>query len=259
MELDKTQIAGKVAIVTGAAGGIGAECARHFAESGATVIGLDIDESQGAKIFSALGSPHGFRKLDVSDPDDWRLVVDQIAETYGRIDIAILNAGVMSRPRGAPIFDSPLNWFNEAAYARVKAVNFDGVTFGIMALLPQVSLSRIVVIASGAALTPLPMDPFYTATKFAVLGLARALAPTLMEKGVRIDVVCPGAIDTPMTPQDVRASFKQQPASFIAEGVISLLSAANMPEHVWQAYDEAEGLVACDLADNVMDSIQAAG
>jgi NAD(P)-dependent dehydrogenase (short-subunit alcohol dehydrogenase family) len=211
------------------------------------------------KVFSALGSPHEFRKLDVSSAADWRRVTGEIVASHGRIDVAVLNAGVMSRPRGAPIFDSPLNWFNEAAYARVKAVNFDGVTFGIMALLGQPGLSRVIVIASGAALTPLPMDPFYTATKFAVLGLARALAPTLMHENVRIDVLCPGAVDTPMTPEDVRASFKQQSPGFIADGVVTLLSADDMPAHVWRAYDAAEGLVACDdMADNVMDAIQTA-
>ena len=248
---------GKVALVTGAATGIGAECARHLAKAGATVIGLDIDEAAGRKTLSALGSSHGFNKLDVSSLADWNRTVDQLTQEYGRIDIAILNAGVMSRPKGAALFDSPLVWFDDATYVRVKSVNLDGVTYGIMALLRPCTVSRIIVMASGAALTPLPMDPLYTATKFAVLGLARALVPSLQEKGVRIDVLCPGAVDTSLTPPDVRGSFKQEPASFIADSVLSLLSQSDMPSHVWRAYNEEEGLCAHeDQAANVLDDVK---
>jgi NAD(P)-dependent dehydrogenase (short-subunit alcohol dehydrogenase family) len=255
--MTKTDIAGKVVLVTGAASGIGAACAQHLAAAGAIVIGLDIDEAAVSRTFAALGAPHAFKSLDVSNLDDWNDKVKQIMQEHGRIDFAILNAGIMSRPKGAPLFDSPLTWFNEAAYARVKAVNFDGVTYGIMALLPQDSVSRIIVMASGAALTPLPMDPFYTATKFAVLGLARALAPSLQEKGIRIDVLCPGAIDTPLTAPDVRQSYKQQPVRFIAESVLSMLSTSDAESHVWRAYDEQEGLFPHeDQAANVLDDVK---
>ena len=253
----QADITGKVVLVTGAASGIGAACAQHLAVAGATVIGLDIDETAIAKTFAALGAPHTFKTLDVSSLADWNDTVKLIVQEYGRIDIAILNAGIMSRPKGAPLFDSPLTWFTDAAYARVKAVNLDGVTYGIMALLPQNTVSRILVMASGAALTPLPMDPFYTATKFAVLGLARALAPSLQERGIRIDVLCPGAIDTPLTAPDVRNSYKQQPVRFIAESVLSILSTSDSKSHVWRAYDEQEGLCPHeDQAANVLDDVK---
>ena len=76
--------------------------------------------------------------------------------------------------------------------------------------------------ASGAAILPLEMDPYYTMTKFGVLGLGLALEPSLRARGIRFDVICPGAVESGLTAPDIRAALKQEPPSFIGEGVATL-------------------------------------
>jgi NAD(P)-dependent dehydrogenase (short-subunit alcohol dehydrogenase family) len=233
---------GKVALITGAASGIGAACAAKLAALGATVIGTDVDDVAGEALFATMGGAHCYRHLDVTDPEQWTKVMAAAAAEYGRLDILHLNAGVMSRPLGAPLLDSPLDWFTLGAYRKVRAVNLDGMVYGIIAALGQGGVERIVMTSSGAGVSPLPMDPFYTATKHAIVGLGLSLAPSLAERGIRIDVVCPGAIDTAITAPDIRAVFKQETPAFIANAIAGVLAAPNAPNHVWLAYTEEEGL-----------------
>jgi NAD(P)-dependent dehydrogenase (short-subunit alcohol dehydrogenase family) len=103
-------------------------------------------------------------------------------------------------------------------------------------------VSRILITASGAAVLPLSMDPFYTASKFGVLGLGLALEAPLAERGIRLDVICPGAIDTSLTAPDIRAAIKQEPASFIAESAAEILT-GDAPGPIWLALNEEQGLV----------------
>lgn len=241
--MNNIDLSGKVALVTGAASGIGAACARRLAELGATVIGLDVDDDNGRALFASLGGAHRYEHLDVTRLADWQRVVAEVRERLGRIDILHLNAGVMSRPKGVPLLDDPLAWFTEAAYHKVRAVNLDGVVYGLLAVLEKGDCERLVLTASGAAVTPLAMDPYYTATKFAELGLALALAPSLAERGMRIDVICPGAVDTPITAPDIRASdFKQESPGFIADALVTVLASPTAENNAWLAYSEAEGV-----------------
>lgn len=229
--------------MTGGASGIGAACVRRLARLGATVVILDVDLESGQALQAELGAPHLYRSLDVSDPAAWKTVLDEVEDLLGRVDILHLNAGVMSRPRGAPLLDDPLKWFTQDAYRKVRGVNLDGVVYGIEAVLGRGGCSRIVLTASGAAVSPLAMDPFYTATKHAELGLGLALAPTLAEKGMRIDVICPGAVDTPITAPDIRAMpLKQESPEFIASALEQILASPNAPNHAWLAYSEKEGV-----------------
>jgi NAD(P)-dependent dehydrogenase (short-subunit alcohol dehydrogenase family) len=231
----------RVALITGAATGIGAACARSLASLGITVVGLDVDDDQGRRTFAELGAPHEYRSLDVRDPQKWRAAVASIVKDFGRLDIAHLNAGVMTRPKGVPLLDDALQWFTPEGYEKVMSVNLDGVVFGIAAILPVATLSQIIITASGAALLPLEVDPFYTASKYAVLGLGLALEPALKKRSVRLDILCPGAIDTPLTAPDIRAALKQEPASFIADCVARLVSSAE-PGPVWMAFTQQQGL-----------------
>jgi NAD(P)-dependent dehydrogenase (short-subunit alcohol dehydrogenase family) len=154
----------ETAVVTGAAGGIGGALVAALEAEGAAVRGLDLVD--------------GF---DVSDPQAW---LDVEAA-----DLVCLNAGVLAKGDGT-IDD----------YRRILGVNVDGVVFGVQALAPRMrSGSVFVVTASLAGLIPMESDPLYVLTKHAVVGYARSLAPVLAKRGIRINLVCPGIVRTPMT------------------------------------------------------------
>jgi len=152
------------AVVTGAAGGIGRALVALLEAEGAEVRGLDLAD--------------GF---DVSDPQAW-LDVDPA-------DLVCLNAGVLAKGDGT-IDD----------YRRIMGVNVDGVVFGVQALVPRMERgSAFVVTASLAGLIPMASEPLYVLTKHAVVGYARSMAEVLEPRGIRINLVCPGIVRTPMT------------------------------------------------------------
>jgi NAD(P)-dependent dehydrogenase (short-subunit alcohol dehydrogenase family) len=241
MSENGTNEASKIFLVTGAASGIGAATACEMAKRGFTVIGTDVDRDLGEALFAELGAPHAFHLLDVCNEGDWLAVVNDVVATYGRLDILHLNAGVMMRPKGAPILDDPLEWLTADNWRKVSAVNMDGMIFGIIAALKAPGLSRIIMTASGAAIMPLDLDPYYTATKYGELGLALALEKPLAARGVRIDVICPGAIQTGLTAPDIEVAVKQERPEFIAESVATIVT-GDAPGPVWMAFTEAQGL-----------------
>ncbi len=152
------------AVVTGAAGGIGRAILDALEAEGAEVRGLDL-----------VG---GF---DVSDPESWREVAPA--------DLVCLNAGVLGGDE----------WSVED-YRRIVGVNVDGVVFGLQALAPRMAAgSCFVVTASLAGLIPMASDPLYVLTKHAVVGYARSMAEVLEPRGIRVNLVCPGIVRTPMT------------------------------------------------------------
>lgn len=232
---------GEVILITGAATGIGAQTAREFASRGFTVIGADVDDAAGQKLFAELGASHEFQRLDVTDAVAWDTVVSNVRGKHGRLDVLHLNAGVMMRPKGAPILDDPLNWLTVDIWRKVNSVNMDGMVFGIIAALKQPGIRQIILTASGAALMPLDLDPYYTATKYGELGLALALEKPLAARGIRIDVICPGAIDTGLTAPDIREAVKQESPDFIARSVVQIAT-SDEKGPVWMAFSEAQGM-----------------
>jgi NAD(P)-dependent dehydrogenase (short-subunit alcohol dehydrogenase family) len=230
-----------VVLITGAATGIGAATAAEFAARGFVVVGTDVDRAAGEQVFAELGAPHRFHLLDVRDAAAWEALLKTVVAEHGRLDILHLNAGVMMRPKGAPIMDDPLDWFTADIVRKVGSVNFEGVAFGIVAGIKLPSLRRIIITASGAALMPLDIDPCYTASKYGVLGLALALEKPLAARGIRIDVICPGAIGTSLTAPDVRDAIKQERPGFIAESVVTIAT-SDAPGPVWMAFTEEQGL-----------------
>ena len=161
----------RTALVTGSAGGIGRTLVALLEAEGAEVRGLDLAD--------------GF---DVSDPAAWKAVEPA--------DLVCLNAGVLARGDGS-LED----------YRRIVGVNVDGVVFGIQALAPRMEPgSAFVVTASLAGLIPMESDPLYVLTKHAVVGYARSMAPLLEPRGIRVNLVCPGIVRTPMT-EDAQAEL----------------------------------------------------
>ncbi|MEU8135487.1 SDR family NAD(P)-dependent oxidoreductase [Streptodolium elevatio] len=185
-------LAGKVAVVTGGASGIGYATCRALIDAGAQVVVADIDTEAGHRAADSLGA--WYAELDVTSPADWTRLVENVTKVFGGIDIGFLNAGVDTGGAG-------IGSLSDAQYRRIMAINVDGVVFGARALLPALEArggGRLVATSSLAGLVAFPRDPVYTATKHAVIGLVRALAPDLAERGVTINAVCPGLTDTPL-------------------------------------------------------------
>ncbi|QBI19254.1 SDR family NAD(P)-dependent oxidoreductase [Egibacter rhizosphaerae] len=182
------ELHGRHVLVTGGASGIGAELVRDLAARGARVTIADRDE-RGAR---AVAEEVAGRELilDVTDAAAW----DRAAATIGPLDMACLNAGTAS---GTPDLEA----LDVATCERLLRTNIDGVVLGLRALLAHDALVEgavVLVSASLAGLTPMPSDPLYAATKHATVGLVRSMAPGLADRGVRIQAVCPGIVDTPM-------------------------------------------------------------
>lgn len=196
---------GKTALITGGAGGIGGATAELFASKGARVIVADVAEEAGRALVARLGGDHRFVRLNVSSKEDWEERLGEIAPD-GKLDIALLNAAVMTRPTGTPGYNDPLPWITPQSMDRLLGVNFYGVLWGMMTCLPIVEKTKgtIMVTSSAGGLQPVAFDPPYSATKYAVIGLACSFAPSFLERGVRVVTVCPHSVDTAQQPPDVQ-------------------------------------------------------
>ena len=225
-------LAGKRAIVTGGASGIGYATVQALAEAGVLPILLDIDVTAGERAARALDVP--FVPIDVSDASSWMEVVARIDRDYGRLDMAFLNAGVRGGPR-------LIEELTPEQLTRVLGVNLAGVTFGVRYCLGLLARQggSIVVTASIAGLRPTLADPVYGMTKHGVIGLMRSLVPQLAERNISINAVCPSVTDTPMvrSNEEVVQQFESQslpmlePAD-IAHAVVSLLQSGGTGQAV---------------------------
>jgi len=225
-------LAGKTAIVTGAARGLGAACASAFAGRGAKTFVADLDEIDPNDSAVPMDKVHGSLRLDVTSRDDWSRTLSHMVEKEGRLDILHLNAGVVSRPLGAAmakIFeDEPLDWVSTESYDKVMSVNVAGVVNGIVAALPYLRESHgsIVITGSDAGVMPFPQDPLYAMSKHAVVGLTRSLGPALQKHSVSIAAICPTGVDTRMIPAELRTGeLRLTSPSFVADIVCQAIEA----------------------------------
>lgn len=192
-----THFQGRVAIVTGAASGIGKAVSGALARRGATVVLADIDEA-GAKAAAdalAAGPPGRVSgvALDVTDPEAVAALVERTAHDHGHLDFLFNNAGIAV---AGPVHELTLAHWN-----RTIDVNLRGVVHGVVAAYPLMvrqGRGHIVNTASLAGLLPSPMLTAYGMTKHGVVGLSESLRMEGAEHGVRVSVVCPGVIDTPL-------------------------------------------------------------
>ncbi|WP_030348171.1 SDR family NAD(P)-dependent oxidoreductase [Streptomyces sp. NRRL S-1022] len=215
-------LAGKVAIVTGAASGLGRASALALARAGARVVVADLDAQGGREVAHMVDGE--FRACDVSDLDANRALVRFTEERYGGVDIALLNAGVAT---GCGVGED----FDPARYRRAMGANLDGVVFGTHAVLPALRArggGSIVATASLAGLAAVPLDPLYAANKHAVVGLARSLGPALAPENVRFNAVCPGFAESRII-DHLRGLLSEQglpviPAEAVADTVLRILT-----------------------------------
>src|SRR5690242_12566188 len=177
------RVAGKVVVVTGAAGGQGAAEARALAAEGATVIATDLHDD------ADVGVP--YRKLDVSRADDWRALADWLATEHGRLDGLVNNAGIPFRSR---LDEIELDDWN-----RVLGINLTGTLLGIQTALPLMGAGGSIVNVSSIAGVAGYHAVAYTVSKWGVRGLSLVAANELGSRGIRVNTILPGYIETPMT------------------------------------------------------------
>jgi len=209
----KYDLEGKVAIVTGAARGMGEAAARALAANGATVIVNDID-IQGAKRVAQEIVGQNQQALaiqaDVSDYQQVTEMVDTVLQKYGRIDILVNNAGVLRRRRSIEEIDGE-------EWDLVMKVNVKGVfncSKAVLRAMKQQRRGKIVNISSSAGRSTSELGgAHYTASKAAVLGLSRHLAREAAPYNINVNAICPGLIDTPMvretTSQEELEAFRK--------------------------------------------------
>lgn len=221
---------GKVALVTGAAGGIGRASAQLFAREGAKVVVADVQEAGAAETVRSITDAGGQAVAvgcDVTDEAQVEALVASCVSTYGRLDAAHNNAGINDTSRAFHEFDL-------ASWNRMIAVNLTSVfvcmKHEIRQMLDQGS-GAIVNTSSGAGVIAAPGLPHYTAAKHGVLGLVKSAAQEYNGRGIRVNAVLPGMTDTPM----IQGWFETNPD--LANAVLATMpgGALGRPEQVAEA------------------------
>lgn len=230
---------GRVALVTGGASGIGQEAAVLFARRGAKVAVADRNAEGGAETVARIEAEGGqgrFYATDVADEDQVAVLVASAVSAYGRLDYAFNNAGITHPSR--QFHELTLEQWDEMIAVNLTSV-FLCMKHEIIQMLAQGG-GAIVNTASGAAIVPAPGQPHYTAAKRGVLGLTTYAADELNGKGIRVNAICPGMIDTPMV-----AAWRESSPE-MAEAVIQMMPGGRLglPEEVaeaavWLCSDEA--------------------
>ena len=201
--MDKV-VEGKVAIVTGAAGGIGRSYARALAAAGASVVVADLHEEGARKVASELAS-EDFRALgvrvDITDPASARAMVESARTAFGGVDVLVNNAALMAELPAAPLVSYPLDWWE-----RALRVNVTGALICTQAVVPSMQErggGKIINQSSGGAFTG---GSAYGVSKLALIGLTVALASELGRLRINVNAIAPGMVET-------EAGFRSAPRS----------------------------------------------
>lgn len=226
---------GCVAIVSGAAGGQGAAETRLLVTEGAKVLAGDVDDAAGEALAKELGDPVLFHHLDVTSEDDWRDALGAAVDAFGRVTALVNNAGISDPPK--PIVKTSVD-----EYRRIIEVNQVGAFTGIHVVAPA-----IVDAGGGSIVNVSSVNGFvgawgiaaYASSKFALRGLTRVAAIELARKGVRVNSIHPGPIDTPM----LRGGLP--PGSDPVEAMSRVIAAGRVG-----SVDEVASMVAFLLSDD---------
>jgi NAD(P)-dependent dehydrogenase (short-subunit alcohol dehydrogenase family) len=195
----------KVAVVTGAALGIGQATATAFAQEGAAVVIADLDQKQGeatARTIQSNGGQALFISTDVSEEDNVRGLIERTVSHYGRLDILVNNAGIY--------IQGDIEQTSLADWERIMAVNLTGAFLCMKYAVPAMIQNGggvIVNVSSEAGLVGIKRQVVYNVSKSGMIALTRSSAIDLAEKGIRVNSVCPGTTDTPL----VQAAVSRAP------------------------------------------------
>ena len=197
----KVDLTDRVAIITGAAGGIGQEIARIFAKNGANVVINDTNEENGLKIqkeIEKIGKKAIFIKASVGSLEEAEKMMDKVVEEFGKIDILINNAGINVEMKDR----HPINKFSDEKWKELMNVDLDGVYFCSKTALKNMiknKYGKIINISSIVGLVPLRNMCAFAAAKAGVVNLTKAMAIELASYNINVNAIAPGSIDIPAT------------------------------------------------------------
>ncbi|KAA0912340.1 SDR family oxidoreductase [Aquicoccus porphyridii] len=206
------RLTGKTAIVTGAASGFGAGIARKFAEEGAQVMVVDINEKGAMEMAEDLGAGSFGSAANVADWDDVSRVVNEAREVFGGVDILVNNAGVTHMP-------APMEEVSEADFDRVFDVNCKSIYLFARALVPHMKergTGAILNVSSTAGLSPRPNLNWYNSSKGWVNTATKAMAVELAPRGIRVNAINPVAGETPLLASFMGEDTPEMRAKFLS-------------------------------------------
>jgi NAD(P)-dependent dehydrogenase (short-subunit alcohol dehydrogenase family) len=230
---------GRVAIVTGAASGIGRALSVGLCRRGDTVILADLDADRLMAVAKELGALPGAAipvELDVRDAAAVDRVVDRAFTEYGGLDLLFNNAGIAIGGR--------LEELTLPHWDRIIDVNLRGVVHGVQAAYPRMlarGRGHIINTASTAGLVPSPLLTPYATTKHAVVGLTLSLRPEAAARGVRVSVVCPGVVETPILDRAMPEDLPQPPSAMNGRAFVTHVAGRPYPAE-WFARDVLRGV-----------------